>query len=389
MSPEKEIRSLIRSVYEAAADPARWPEFLHGFARAVRSPAVAFLVQDLRNTRGSTSAAIGFDPLWERRYAEYYGRINVWVERASHRLPPGIVSRTQEIISDEELVKTEFYNDFLRPQDHFYAFGSTLAQEETIASYITAMRSKADGPFDSGEAQLLQELTPHLQTALRIHSRLSSFENRLHGLTDALNNMAQGVMLVDAIGRISFMNRYAEEIVRVGAGLKSVNGIVCAVHPDQTEKLHGLIALAAGKVAGRLAGQIMTLSRSAFGRDLSLMVAPLTSSHPAAAGHSAAIVFVTDPDRTAGRKARDLEHLLELTAAESRLAKALAEGKTIAEFAGEAGVSLNTVRSQLKQIFSKTGVSRQSDLVRLVLTVSPQVAGPSTRASGESSGCNR
>jgi DNA-binding CsgD family transcriptional regulator len=41
------------------------------------------------------------------------------------------------------------------------------------------------------------------------------------------------------------------------------------------------------------------------------------------------------------------------------------EGGDIASYAGLAGVTAATVRSQLKSIFAKTGVRRQSALVRL------------------------
>ena len=81
------------------------------------------------------------------------------------------------------------------------------------------------------------------------------------------------------------------------------------------------------------------------------------------------MVFVTDPERDISADAGQLEQLLELTPAEARLARTLAQGQT-----ESAAVSLNTVRTHLKSIFSKTGVSRQSDLVRLILTVAPRLS---------------
>jgi DNA-binding CsgD family transcriptional regulator len=122
----------------------------------------------------------------------------------------------------------------------------------------------------------------------------------------------------------------------------------------------------------------MTIRRSGMRRELSLTVAPVASSRPASGGRTAAVVFITDPDRVPDRKARELEHLLELTPAEARLAKSLAEGKTISQFAEGARVSMNTARSHLKRIFAKTGVSRQAELVRLVLMTAP----PSTDGRG-------
>lgn len=57
-----------------------------------------------------------------------------------------------------------------------------------------------------------------------------------------------------------------------------------------------------------------------------------------------------------------------LTETEARVAAAVAQGVNTKTYAAAVGVSDNTVRSQLKSIFAKTGCRRQSDLVRLLWT---------------------
>ena len=69
-----------------------------------------------------------------------------------------------------------------------------------------------------------------------------------------------------------------------------------------------------------------------------------------------------------GREAARLQHLVSayrLTRVEARVALHLIEGGDVASYAREAKVSIGTARSQLKSIFAKTGVTRQSALVRL------------------------
>jgi DNA-binding CsgD family transcriptional regulator len=56
-----------------------------------------------------------------------------------------------------------------------------------------------------------------------------------------------------------------------------------------------------------------------------------------------------------------------LTQAEQRLADFLAGGGTLANFAHLRSLSRNTVRNQLRSIFTKLGVNRQADLVRVLL----------------------
>jgi pimeloyl-ACP methyl ester carboxylesterase/DNA-binding CsgD family transcriptional regulator len=59
-----------------------------------------------------------------------------------------------------------------------------------------------------------------------------------------------------------------------------------------------------------------------------------------------------------------------LTPAETRLAARLKDGLTLKEAAGDLGVSVNTVRNQLRAIFEKMGLNRQSELVRALTQLS-------------------
>ena len=58
--------------------------------------------------------------------------------------------------------------------------------------------------------------------------------------------------------------------------------------------------------------------------------------------------------------------LLGLTPRESHLALALAEGRTVQDVARETGRSVNTVRWHLQHIYTKLGLSRQAEVVRVV-----------------------
>ena len=57
-----------------------------------------------------------------------------------------------------------------------------------------------------------------------------------------------------------------------------------------------------------------------------------------------------------------------LTKAEARLASYLADGASLPSMAQAFDVKLTTIRSQLQQVFAKTGTSRQAELVALLLS---------------------
>jgi DNA-binding CsgD family transcriptional regulator len=90
-----------------------------------------------------------------------------------------------------------------------------------------------------------------------------------------------------------------------------------------------------------------------------------------------AVVFVSDPERVPEVPLDRLMRLYGLTQAEARLAQQLAAGHDLKDIAAATHRTMNTVRTQLKQAFQKTGTSRQAQLVRLVLQMEGAMNGHS------------
>ena len=63
-----------------------------------------------------------------------------------------------------------------------------------------------------------------------------------------------------------------------------------------------------------------------------------------------------------------LAELFGLTPAEIRLSLALADGGSLRSTAERHMISINTARSQLASIFSKTSIKRQVDLVEMLMS---------------------
>jgi DNA-binding NarL/FixJ family response regulator len=81
-----------------------------------------------------------------------------------------------------------------------------------------------------------------------------------------------------------------------------------------------------------------------------------------------AMILVADPDgRTPSE--RDLAEFFGLSPAESRLTGALLAGKTMREIAADSGVQITTVRTQLSSVPRKVGVSRQTELIRVLSNI--------------------
>jgi DNA-binding CsgD family transcriptional regulator len=101
-----------------------------------------------------------------------------------------------------------------------------------------------------------------------------------------------------------------------------------------------------------------------IGKPLALVTGPVRKASGGGAIHG---VFITDPDVEIEAPVAALEHLYDLTRAESEVAGELLAGRTLEELSGELGISIHTARTHLKHILAKTETRRQSELVRLLL----------------------
>lgn len=185
-------------------------------------------------------------------------------------------------------------------------------------------------------------------------------EGRLEA--EALDAMSVGILVVGADGRVLHANAAAHALADAGDGL-SLGGwrsTVAAARADETRALHRLVAEVAA-APGRGVGA-MAVSRPSGRRPYAVLAAPLS-----APSSSAAVLFVTDLDSRPPLSERNVAQLLGLTTAEARLACALVQGLDLKAAAAQLRISINTVRTHLRQIFAKTGTRRQSELVALIL----------------------
>ena len=101
---------------------------------------------------------------------------------------------------------------------------------------------------------------------------------------------------------------------------------------------------------------------------LTLHVLPVTvRQQESGALDLGALVLIDLPERPPGINAGLVGSALGLTPAESRVAVQLAEGMTVPDIAFETRRAESSIRSHLKRIHHKLGISRRADLVRLVL----------------------
>ena len=226
---------------------------------------------------------------------------------------------------------------------------------------------------------VMQALMPLLQRIVRLSLVIGDSERRRRIAEHVLETSGVGVILVDSTGAIITINAAAHSILANTRVLGIRDGRLHAVRQSDQQLLRTHIRQKAEEQAAHDADPgcyaAFALLRDDHPLPVTVMVRPGPPFGPVSAPlRRTATIILRDPARRLRLAAPDLEQLFDLSPAEARLARLLADGMSTEEAALQLGVSRNTVRSQLQSVFAKTGTNRQGDLVRLLLSSTATLA---------------
>jgi DNA-binding CsgD family transcriptional regulator/PAS domain-containing protein len=362
--------ALVSAIYDAANEPALWSEFLARLAQAFNGHGAAIRLLDPDSYYPSFSAIHGYDKTFSQEYLAHYYQTDVTIEMLEHA-PEGTVHTRTEQLLDKDYQNTEYYQDFARRWHINDLLGGYFIKGQDYNARIGVHRPEGAPVFSEQDKQLMSLLIPHLQRAFHISRHIQTIKAQRESSNDALDHIPFGVVIVDGCGRPVVVNQQAEAISEEGRDFRINADSISTGSSKATQALQQLIQQAAQGQAGKAyQGGALSVERASSTQPLSIIVAPLNSVQPVLGfegAQAAAIVFISDPAQQQSISPEILGVLYGLTQAEARLAKELALGKTLDEISDLYHLSKHTLRAQLKSIFSKTGLKRQPDLVRLIL----------------------
>lgn len=367
---QDDFSNIVSLIYDAALNPDSWVLFLRKFAEVLKGVGPNLFVQDLESNFGQIYESDS-DPGYQQLYAEHFSKLNEWLIRGKYLMQPGKFRVGQMVISEQELRRTEYYNEWLRPQNFLHGCGATILQTGSLTSIFSMFRPHGSSPFEKEEIAFAETLIPHLQRAIKLHHHFADLDRTIAGSWNVLEQMNVGVIVVKLKGKIVFINSSAEKIINQKDGIHIQNGCLTAERTNAIV-LRKLIAEAIHTSEGKgfESGGEMHVDRHSTLRPYFVSVTPFfCKSTEFPCDEACAIIFIQDPENKNETSEEALSRLFRFTPAEARLAAKMLEGKSISEIAEEIQISRNTARSRLKSLFLKTNTNRQSELIRHLLSL--------------------
>jgi DNA-binding CsgD family transcriptional regulator len=364
--------SLIEMIYAAPLGDVSWRALLGALKDFVGAD-LAFMWLKSKITNNTFIAeVINIDISYVSSYRSYYKPLNPYL-KPLEKFRENKIIFGEEIIERRQLMKTEFFNDFMRPQDMYSVMGGIIINNPTMIAVVSFYRGQ-ERPIFSEEARISWEfILPHLRRSCVFFHSLADRENSILQTRATLEHHENGVFLLDGYGKTLWANPRAEDLLEKQDGIQLKGGIISLHRPHEDGQLRRLISLYSSPLINNGASEndFLLVSRPSGKQPFVISVTPLRSERVAALASFSdmptAVVFVTDPDAELDRHVESLRRIYRLTGAEAKIVLAIAQGGPLAEAAERMGITLNTAKTQLKRVMEKTGATRQAELIKLLL----------------------
>jgi DNA-binding CsgD family transcriptional regulator len=371
MRNERVILRLVDLLYSCVDGDSSWSAFLDAVADRFRADLVGITtnsyLQAVNSEVDSTELA---------KYQVYFQAINPWhIAGRDRRYPEGNILVTEEVLPVNIYRKTTFYNEWGRKNRVTHAIGGVIRATSSVTLFFSINRGDAGEPFGEEERRVGQLLMPDIQRAINLDDRMHMLERRAW----VLDRLAFPMLYVDSGGVVCWANEAAERLLRRGHGLRFREGRIRAELPDEDSELQKKLQedrrLLAGQITGY--GGWLRITKGDDGSQLSLFLTHPPNRLRRSIGipeNTGFLVFIAAQAVDANILINRLRQTWNLTPAESALGVEMLESDGLAAAAAKLRISRNTAKTQLSSIFQKSGVRRQSELVRKLLALA--VIGP-------------
>lgn len=367
------VSGLIGSIYDCVLEPARWERTLVDLRRLFNTQVAMLALADRRRNQLLIHRTVGIEPYWLAQLERHTPEINHCMEVFGAQLSldePLVLSRH---IPRAYASTSPYIQECLKPQGIVDIMQHFLFDTPTRYAIFAVSKNGQQGIITDRETELGALLLPHLRRAVMISDVLDVRTIERARMAEALDALRCGVVLTDMRAAILHANSSAEHMLRDGAGpIRGDRGVLEAKVPSAASELRAAIKLATQDEASIGKTGLAIHLTEPDEPPILAHVLPLTGSDLRTRLQASAVaaVFIgappADQDAAAAMAAS-----FGLTRAETRVLESLLAGRTLAETANALGIAATTARTHLDNIFAKTGVARQADLLRLAARLVP------------------
>lgn len=296
---------------------------------------------------------------------------SLYVQDPMVNLPLKEVVTLEDHTPRAQLLKSDYYQMFLKPFDIYYIAGIDWLYDKNSRISARFTREKSQGQFNEDEKDFLRLLIPHLEQSVTIGLQLRQLDSERQIYADSISRRSVAIFTLDRQGNILQSNTTAEQFLKEADGFHQVQKRIKLNNNAQNDQFNQYVQQALDAIRKNERAQVnaLAVNRDSGRAPYQLMIKPMpVESHNESDITPYLTLLIQDPEKNLEISVRTLMNLYQLTMSEATIAILLAEGHNTDDVANELNIKKNTVRAHLRSMFVKMGVTQQSMLVTLVLT---------------------
>jgi DNA-binding CsgD family transcriptional regulator len=369
------LLALIGEVYDCAVDAGRWGQLLLRLNHFMNAAYCVIHVARPGHLEPKLLATSPWDVEQLNRAAVEYGESGIPGLEQVGDFDVDSAQSTLSRISEQEFEKTAFFQQFAKPQNLRDGCMMNFVKTPQKIGVFSMITAASRDPISLSERELLSLLSPHLRRAALIGDLFDYQRLQIESMRKVIDYLQTAVIFVSADSKIRFCNQAAEKMLTAAAPIYSQGGLLKCENIAMAESL--------GDAIERAAGSTLDLGRRGIGIPISSLgqpaavayVLPITaSSVMPTIEFAVAAVFISTQTSNLPLQLDILSTLFDLTPAEARTMMSVGSGANVIQTAQEHQVSENTVKTHLARIYSKVGVNRQGELMKILASITPPVS---------------
>lgn len=365
----------IEMIYACASDPSLWEQCLAQISRGIGAKAGILSIDRLDNYCSAWSIRSNSSPDMLEAY-EKDVETDIWVQ-ALVKHPQNQFRASDQLVPQKTFLGSSFHHNYTKHADIYYAAGMHFATKDDQALRVSFQRGKSQGSFEYRELDYLNALLPHIRRALDVSRRIFKLELDQKVHEAFLNQIDHPLLVLDSERRIQHLNSDAERLLSSEAWL--------SVHNMHLTKIEGLDEMAFNKAItnATFSGSFLlnddscvrSFLRSNKGDPMQTWLievhrcnlqAPTSGFLNFMPPEPHCLVSFRSLKVPTERLSQRLVELYDMSASESAVACLLAEGLAAQEIAHVRQRSPETIRTQIKSIHAKLGVSSSAQAIALL-----------------------
>jgi len=362
------IESVVHRIHSAAGEAGGWHAAMSGVRQLLHGRAAMLGKHDFGSGKGQW---LFESPMVSEAHETHHGNepvLNPWF-LSSLDYQAGRIMTGEEVLAGSALARTDFYRRYLRRRNLYHRLCGVIERRGDVVYYVDVLRGRDEPAFSGSDKGLFGPVLGHIKLSFRNYRQLLSARSTSTALRSLVDGLSSAVFVVDARASILLHNTSASAMLEAD-GVLTTDG--CRLLLRSRTEHRALLEMVrevtdSDSVESAATPRVVRILGSAGYEPLIITVRAAGAVPYDEGGQScqAAILIVkrTGSENHCARCA--FLRLYDFTPAQSRLVGLVVSGHSLTAAARCLGVSDNTARSHLKQIYLKTGTHGQVELVHL------------------------